>query len=483
MDPLEETLDPQDWDAYRRIAHQALDEAIDFVRTVRDRAVWQEVPATVREALTGPLPLDPLPLEDVCREVSARILPYATGNIHPRFWGWVHGTGSPGGIVAEMFAAAMNSNCGGRDHGAIYVERQVIEWCRQMFAFPAQASGLLVSGTSMANLIGMGVARNSLLPDFRKKGLDAESAGRFTAYASHEAHESIRKAVEIHGLGANSLRAIPVCSDGGMNIAALRESIAADRQNGLMPFCVVGSAGTVNTGAIDDLSAIAEVCAAQKLWFHVDGAFGALCILSDRLRSRLAGIEKADSIAFDFHKWAHVQYDAGCILVRRGDLHRNTFATRPAYLAHLARGLGGGDPWPCDFGPELSRGFRALKVWFALKEHGTRKLGRLIDQNVSHAEYLGELVRSHPEFELLSPVRLNIVCFRVLRDSAGEAELDSLNEAIAIGLQTSGIAAPSTTRIDGRLAIRVNFTNHRTRRSDIDLLIESVKSAARTSLP
>jgi aromatic-L-amino-acid/L-tryptophan decarboxylase len=483
MEPLlslseEIDLDPQDWEEFRELAHRMLDEAIDFTAGVRDRPVWQPVPADVRMRLSEPVPLEGLPLETVCAEFQDSILPYATGNVHPRFLGWVHGSGQAGNLVAEMLAAAMNCNCGGRDHGAIYVERAIIEWCRQIFGFPAEASGLLLSGTSMANLVALGVARHAADPSVRSRGF-TDAPAKLVAYASAEAHESVAKALEMLGLGSASLRRIPVHSDFTMQIDALRAAVTADRVAGLRPFCAVGSAGTVNTGAIDDLDQIASLCASENIWFHVDGAFGALCILSDALRSRLKGIERADSLAFDFHKWMHVQYDAGCVLVRNGALHRAAFATRPAYLDRLPRGLAGGENWPCDFGPELSRSFRALKVWFAMKQHGTRKFGELIEQNCTQARFLAARVAKESDLEILAPASLNIVCFRCRNSAMTESELDLLNEDIIADLQESGIAAPSTSRIAGHLAIRVNITNHRTRAADLDLLVDSVLQAAR----
>ncbi len=302
----EDSLDPADWEAFKGLAHRLLDDAIDHLRTVRERSVWRPVPEAVRQALAQPLPVQGQGLERTCREVVDLILPYATGNTHPRFWGWVHGSGTPGGVLAELIAAAMNANCGGRDHGPIYVERQVIEWCRELFGFPDGASGILVSGTSLATLIGLAVARHHLAGvDVRVEGIRAAPAS-LVGYASVEAHGSVARAFEILGLGGAALRRVPVDRDYRIDTAWLRQSIAADRAAGARPFLVIGTAGTVNTGAIDDLAALADICAQEKLWLHVDGAFGALIALSATLKPRLAGIERADSLAFDFHKWLHV---------------------------------------------------------------------------------------------------------------------------------------------------------------------------------
>ncbi len=474
----ERSLDPADWEAFRKLAHEALDEAIHFLQTVRDRPVWQKAPEEVRARLTAPLPKEGTPLAAVYREFKEYIMPYATGNIHPRFFGWVHGSGQAGSMVAEILSSAMNSNCGGRDHGASYVEREVIGWFRDLFSFPSQSAGLIVSGTSMASLIALGVARNSVSANMRKDGLK-ELPRSLTAYTSAEVHDSAVKAFEILGLGSSSLRKIQVNSDFSVNIDALKEAITSDRAAGFQPFCVIGSAGTVNTGAIDDLDQLASLCASEKLWFHVDGAFGALCMMSERLRPRLKGIERADSLGFDFHKWAHVQYDAGCVLVRDGEAYRAAYAMKPAYLRRAERGLAAGENWPCDYGPELSRSFRALKIWFAIKEHGTARIGELIEQNCAQAKYLAQRIENEPELELLAPVDLNIVCFRLRREGLDAAALDQLNRDIVADVQESGVAAPSTTRINGQLAIRVNITNHRTQRSDLDILVDAVLKAGR----
>jgi len=264
-----------------------------------------------------------------------------------------------------------------------------------------------------------------------------------------------------------------------MDIDALREAIAKDKQAGHNPFCVVGTAGAVNVGAIDDLEAIAQVAREHDLWFHIDGAFGAMANLSENLRPRLKGIAHFDSLAFDFHKWLHVQYDAGCVLIRDGKLQQEAFTLRPEYLAAADRGLAGGNPWFCEFGPELSRGFRALKVWFALKEHGVKRLAQKIEENCEQAVYLSGLVEGHDELEMMAPVALNIACFRFVAPAKSDAELDHINGEIVIDLQEKGIAVPSTTRLGERLAIRVNITNHRSRRADFDTLVDAIVQSGR----
>jgi aromatic-L-amino-acid decarboxylase len=406
---------------------------------------------------------------DVYQRFLRDILPYSVGNVHPGFMGWVHGGGSPVGLLAEMLAAGLNANLGGRDQIPVEVERQIVRWMAELFGFPETASGLFVTGTSMANLIGLLVARTAALgPSVRSDGV-AGLGARLVAYTSASGHGCIAQAMDLSGIGTRALRILPTDAQYRMDPAALEAAILADRAKGLRPFFVAATAGTVDVGAIDDLSTLQAIAAGEGLWFHVDGAFGALGMLSPEIAPLLSGIEKADSIAFDFHKWMQVPYDAGFILVRDGSCHRDTFARPAAYLSRETRGLAAGSPWPCDFGPDLSRGFRALKTWFTLQVYGTERLGKVIARTCALARYLGERVGAEPHLELLAPVCLNIVCFRYRC-----READRINRDIVIGLHESGIAAPSTTTLDGRVAIRAAIVNHRTRRQDADSLLEAV---------
>jgi len=472
-----ETLDPKNWDDIRALGHRMLDDMIDYAANIRDRPVWQPIPDDVRARFRAGVPRRPSDLGDVYREFADFIVPYATGNVHPGFMGWVHGGGTPVGMLAEMLAAGLNANLGGRDHIPIEVERQIVEWTRQMFGFPDGASGIFVTGTSMANLMAVLVARTTALGRaVRQRGLGSDGE-LLTAYASTAAHGCITKAMDIAGFGSDALRCIGVDRSHRIDIEALRARIAQDRSAGLKPFLVVGSAGTVDIGAIDDLAALSALCRDEGLWFHVDGAFGALGILSSALAPRLAGIENADSIALDFHKWGQVPYDAGFLMVRDGERHRDTFAASAAYLRRETRGLAAGSSWPCDLGPDLSRGFRALKTWFTLKTYGTEKLGAVITRTCALAGYLEARILAEPRLELMAPVQLNIVCFRYRA-----ADANQVNGSIVIDIQESGIAAPSTTLLDGQLAIRAAIVNHRTDTGDLDALVAAVLrfGAART---
>jgi aromatic-L-amino-acid decarboxylase len=460
------TLDPENWEELRRTFHDAVDQCLDIMQNVRRAPVWQPVPDALKPRFSESLPQSGQPISEVLSLFQETIQPYGTGNTHPRFFGWVHGSGNAAGVLGEMLAAFMNCNSGGRDHAAIAVERQVLEWCKEIFAFPPSSSGILTSGTSLGTLIALASARTAKAVGLSQKPL--------VGYASAEAHSCVAKTFDLMGLGQDALRRVPINAQYQMDLDCLSKLIAADKVNGLEPFVVVASAGTVNTGAIDTLDAIAEICLDQSLWMHVDAAFGGLAILTPEFEAQLAPIARADSVAFDFHKWLHVPYDAGCVLIKDEAAHKKTFSARREYLAGQARGLAGGDFWPCDYGPELSRGFRALKIWFTLKTYGIQQFGQLIAQNCRQAVYLGRRVQQTDKLELLAPISLNIVCFRYCAPGLTETEQNSMNLTIVAELQLQGIAAPSTTRLGGKTAIRVALTNHRTRTEDLDILVAAV---------
>jgi len=473
---VEETLDPADWEEFRRFAHGVIDDTVEWLATLRERAAWSEMPEAVRGSFDEAAPIDGAGAARAYAEFVERVRPYPNGNLHPRFWGWVQGTGTPLAMIADMLASALNPHMAGFNQAPALVEKQVLAWLAELMGFPRGSSGVLTSGGTMANLIGLAVARGEKASfDVREHGLQGYRGPRLVFYASAETHGWCRKAAELLGLGNSAYRRVAVGADYRINVEGLRTLIESDRREATRPFCVVGNAGTINTGATDDLRALARVCKEEGLWFHVDGAFGALARWSEKLRGVVDGIEEADSLAFDLHKWMYLPFEVGCVLVRDAEAHVRAFAANQNYFGDTERGvIGGGLPF-AERGIELTRSFRALKVWMSLKAHGVAAYARLMEQNVTQAQYLAELIAREPEMELLAPVPLNVVCFRFRPSDRPDAVLNALNKEVLLRVQESGVAVPSSTILDGKFAIRVAITNHRSRREDFEVLAAAVR--------
>ena len=467
----EETLDPGDWSALRKLGNVMLNDIIDFLQTIREQPVWRKPPEPVKNHFKKELPQLPMQLEEVYDDFKENILPYYLGNIHPRYWSWVMGTGSAQGMLAEMLAAGLNCNVGIGDQAPMYVDQQVIQWCKQIMNFPAESSGALVSSASVANLNALIVARNSVSRSIRRTGINEQR--KMVIYASTEAHSCIQKAAEIIGIGSDGVRKVRVNDKYEMDTVHLQELIEEDKKDDNIPFCVVANAGTVNTGAIDPLDKIFWICCKENLWMHVDGAFGALLKLLPEYEEQLDCLEFADSIAFDLHKWMSIPYEAGVVLVKDADAHRRSFALQPDYITNNERGIATGPEPASNFGFELSRNFKALKIWMSLKEHGIEKFARLIRQNITQAKYLTDLIEQSEELELTAPTCTNIVCFR-FNPQKNDLDLDKLNKEILMRLQESGIAAPSYTRLNGNYCMRVANVNHRTITNDFDVLVKEI---------
>ena len=475
--PLHHSLDPTDWQALRTQGHKMLDDMFDYLEAAHEQPVWQAMPDAIYQSFQQPLNDQATPLPDVHELFMKTILPYSIGNTRSGFMGWVHGGGTAVGMLAEMLAAGVNANLGGRYQAPIEVERQLSRWVCQQFKFPETAHGLLVSGTSMANFISVLIARTVYLGETVRTAGVAAGTTRLVAYTSSSAHLSIGKAMDMAGLGSHCLRSIPVNAKYQFDVVALEHAIKQDKQAGLCPFFIAATVGTVDVGAIDPLAELAALAKREQLWLHVDGAFGALAILSDSLAPQLQGIEHADSLAFDFHKWGQVPYSAGFVLIRQHAQQLATFTSSAAYLQRSTSGMAAGSPWPCDEGPELSRNFMALKVWFTLKVYGRTNLGNMIAHSCTLALYLKQLIEHTPELELLAPVTLNIVCYRYRCTT--EAEANRVNQLLVNALQNSGISAPSSTYLQGKFAIRAALVNHRTQHRDIDNLLHTTLTLAK----
>ncbi len=479
MNKIEETLDPINWDQSEELAHRMVDDAIVYLKTVRDRPVWQQMPKEVIEEFNTSIPQNPSSLETVYENFQKNVMQYPMGNIHPRFWMWYMGSSNFTGAMGDFMAAIIGSNLGGGNHAAARVDDQVINWCKQMVGFPNDSSGSLVSGGSMANIIALTIARNVTSGvNIREEGVCAiKKPLRF--YGSDQIHGCHQKGLEVLGLGNKSLHKIKSNANLEMDIIALKKAIQEDRKAGLQPACIIATAGTVNTGAIDNLTAIAEICKKEKLWYHVDGCIGALIAIAPKNKDLMKGMELADSIALDPHKWLHAPFEVGCILVRDKNKHFDSFSTSAEYLEGTKRGIPAAK-WLHNYSMQISRGFRALKVWLAIQEHGIDKFGRLIDQNISQAFYLTKLIKENDYLELIAPTKINIVSFRFFVINLNQDKLKQVNIEIMMRLQETGIAAISDTTVHDVHCLRVAICNHRTKISDLKLLTNQIVKIGNT---
>jgi glutamate/tyrosine decarboxylase-like PLP-dependent enzyme len=432
------------------------------------------------------LPEDGQPFEEVLAFVRENVMPYPMGNSHPRFYGFINATADPVGILADFLASGMNSNCWGGDHAATHVEQCVVRWLAQMLGFPATAEGILVSGGSMANFTALSVARRAMTPgNVREDGLAGPGRPRLAVYASDQVHACVDKAVDLLGIGTRQLRKIETDGHFRIRLDALEATIASDREAGFVPAVVVGNAGTVNTGAIDPLAALADLCAREKLWFHVDGAYGALASIVPSLEPLFFGMERADSIAADPHKWLYVPYEAGATLVREPGRFAATFRKFPEYLAADPESPFPGPAWFAERGVELSRGFKALKVWMGLKVHGRRAYAAQIENDVLLAKFLAAEVDRRPDFERLAETVLSIANFRYRPEgrALGEEALDAINRKIINRLVGDGSFFLAPTILKGRTALRVSITNFRTREEDLIALLDEAARTGEGLLP
>jgi len=468
----------------KRVGYQVIDLIAAYLDHLPDRPVFRPVPESLaHQFLSTPAPVTGVDPDRILAEFRDTVAAYPFGNGHPRFWAWVNSPPVVIGVLAEALAAAMNPSCAGGNHAAIYVERQVLNWFKEMLGFPAASMGLLVSGGSMASLTALAVARHAKAGfDVRREGLRG-TGPRLMLYLSEEGHGCMRKAAELMGIGNDNVRTVAVDADLRMRVDDLQAQIAADLAAGHRPFAVAASAGTVNTGAIDPLTDIAEVCRRDGLWFHVDGAYGAPAILTRQYRDALTPMALADSVALDPHKWLSIPVEAGLVLVKDAQAMRDTFSLVPPYLRTDGNLAGvGGLPWFSEYGLQQTRGFRGLKIWMALKHYGSSGYARMIEEQIALARYLHDRVTATPDLEAVAAPGLSIVCFRYAPPAVrGNSEkLDSVNKLLLERIQLSGEAFLSSTVVRGAFVLRACIVNYLTRRSDLDFLLELVLREGRT---
>lgn len=482
------------------LARRALDWSLKYFADQSTLPIYPAISAgDLSSRFASSLPLEPADLAAVMAEFD-QVVASARHNGHPRMFGYVQSSGSFAGVIGDLLASALNQNVTSwrSAPSATTVEHQVIEWLKTMVGFDAGGMGILLSGGSFANFTALAAAlRSSTTVDINRLGVGA-LPGKPRIYASAMTHMSIAKGASLLGLGKDAIVTLPVDQDFRLDPQALAGQVAADRAAGHHLICAVATAGDVNTGAIDPLDAIADVCAANRLWLHVDGSYGALAAQSPRVAGAMNGIGRADSLSLDPHKWLYAPVDAGCLLVRDGAALRRAFAESADYINVVTdRDMSDFAYW--DHSPELSRRFRALKIWFVLKIHGARAIQQAIDSNIDVAQHLARAVEQSTDFELLAPAPLSIVCFRYrsrLRDaSAGQGDEDAFNKRLMVEVQRDGDAYLSNAMIPsthsspsgssslrasgGRFALRACVVNYRTTRADVEQLLETIRRVAR----
>jgi aromatic-L-amino-acid/L-tryptophan decarboxylase len=472
-----------DADEFRRLGHDLVDGIADFLRTLPDRRVAPgETAEEVRAALgRGGLPEHGMPADELLADAARLFFEHSTFNGHPRFFAYITSSAAPIGALGDLLAAAVNPNVGGWALSplATEVEAQTVRWIAELLGYPADCGGLLVSGGNMANFAAFLAARRARAPfDVRTEGMAACEEGPLRVYGSAETHTWIQKAADLFGLGTDAIRWVETDADQRLLVPALREAIAADRAAGATPFLVVGTAGSVSTGAIDPLGEIAGLCREEGIWFHVDGAYGAPAAALPDAPSELKALALADSIAVDPHKWLYAPLEAGCVLVRDPQTLLDAFAYRPPYYA-FDQGADAPISY-VDYGPQNSRGFRALKVWLGLRQVGRDGYVRMISDDIALAKQLHRLASEDPELEAWT-TSLSITTFRYVppdvepRTPETEEYLNALNEELRDRLERGGETYVSNAVVDGAYLLRACVVNFRTTAAEIAALPEIVK--------
>jgi aromatic-L-amino-acid decarboxylase len=472
-----------DAEQFRKLGYRAVDMAVSYLDGIRGEPVFRPMsPDERRELMEQEWSSDGADPDSLLDEFRTKILPFAMGNGHPRFFGWVNSPPAPLGMIGEFLAAVQGPAADVGDISSLYLEMGVIRWLTALMGFPAEtAMGLLVSGGSMATLTSLAVARQWVAErdgwDVRADGLQASGRPRHLFYVSDQAHSSVTKAVELLGFGNSSIRKIPVDDGFRLDTARLAAAVAADRRDGHRPMAVVASAGTTNTGAVDPLDRIADLCAENEMWMHVDGAYGALGVLHPELADVYTGLSRANSITLDPHKWLSVPIECGCALVQDRALMQRTFSLIPPYL-RTEEGLGvGGPPSYAEYGFQQTRAFRSLKFWMTLQHMGRDGVRDMVIRHVALARLLAGVIDGAPDFQLMAPLTLSVVCFRYVPPGGpwDDDYLDQLNRSIEAQVQTDGRVFLTATTLRGRFVLRACILHYGTTQDDIEALVDVVR--------
>ena len=473
-------LDPED---ISKFGYRSIDLIVEYFKNIRHQSIFPDKTLDqMKNLINEPLPQNEQNPQLVLDDFQDKILPYVVRVGHPHLLGWVLASGTPIGALADGISGALNQNVAvSGSSTSTAVELLVLDWIKEILGYDRKSAGILVSGGTMANLTALTVARNVKANfDVRTQGMKSEK--RMMIYASQEVHSCILKAIQILGIGTNNIQWVTVDEHFRLNPMDLKSKIDEDLNNGNQPFAVVATAGTVNTGAIDPLESISDICQNYNLWFHVDAAYGGFATLSPQLKPLLNGITRADSVALDPHKWLFIPFDVGCVLVKNPEHMTQTFAIKTKYIHINNEKIPTSDDVDfADYGIQLSRNFRALKIWMSLKQYGVKKYGRLIDQNVNLAYYFTALIEESSDFETLAPTNLSVVCFRYtpkdLQQSSQDIEhyLNHLNRAIAEAMCTDSRALLSSTVLQEKFVLRACIVNFRTTKQDIQDIIQILR--------